>query len=330
MDPVQAARRSVAEGRSAEGVTLLAAAGDAGSTDALVELAIWYLGGRLVPRDLVAARSLLRRAAAIGDEEAALIEIALTANGSGAAADWPAAVALLQRAATTSAAAAQHLALLQAMALGPDGVPRALPAAQSLHASPRVQRFPGFCTPAECAHIASVAAPALQPATVFDPASGRMIPHPIRASDNAPIGPTDESLVVQAINRRIAAATATDVMQGEPLTLLRYAPGQQYRPHLDALPNEANQRIRTAILYLNHNFSGGATEFPLLGVTIAPGAGDLLVFDNVDAQGKPDPNSRHAGLPVTSGTKWIATRWIRARPTTAWALSDAARAAQGA
>jgi prolyl 4-hydroxylase len=213
------------------------------------------------------------------------------------------------------------------MALRPDGGPRKLPSGELLHRTPRVQRFAALCTPVECAHIASVAAPMLQPATVFDPASGRMIPHPIRSSDNAPIGPTNESLVVQAINRRIAAATDTAVEQGEPLTVLRYNPGQQYRPHLDTLSNEPNQRIRTAILYLNDNYAGGETAFPLLGLEVPPRTGDLLVFDNVDAQGAPDPNSRHAGLPVTSGTKWIATRWIRAEPTSPWLLSEQARAA---
>jgi prolyl 4-hydroxylase len=35
------------------------------------------------------------------------------------------------------------------------------------------------------------------------------------------------------------------------------------------------------------------------------------MFSNVDADGRPDPLSEHAGLPVTSGTKLIASRWIR-------------------
>ncbi|MDG2534742.1 2OG-Fe(II) oxygenase [Sphingomonas sp. HITSZ_GF] len=327
MDPITAAQAKLAQGDAAGATALLAAAGDAGNAEALAELAIWHIGGRYVARDLPAARALLRRAATIGHVDAALMEIALTANGSGAPADWPAALALLRRAATTDPLAAQHLELLGKMAITPQGEPARLPAPLVLHRDPLVQRFPGFCTPIECAHIASVAAPSLQPATVFDPASGRMIAHPIRASDNAPIGPTQESLVVQAINRRIAAATGTVVAQGEPLTVLRYGPGQQYKLHLDTLPGQGNQRIRTAILYINHNFAGGETVFPDLGLKVAPQMGDLLAFDNVDAAGAPHPRSRHAGLPVASGTKWIATRWIRAAPTSAWALSDEARAA---
>jgi prolyl 4-hydroxylase len=329
LDPIQAASLSASQGRVEEAVRLLESAGAAGSADALAELAVWYLGGRIVQRNLAAARSALKRAVAIGHVDAALMEIALTANGSGGKADWPEALKLLRRAASKDAVAKQHLQLLERMALHPNGNPRGTPTGSILHEGPRIQHIAGFCTPIECAHIASVAAPSLQPATVFDPASGRMVPHPIRSSDNAPIGPTAESLVVQAVNRRIAAATRTAVTQGEPLTVLRYGPGQQYRPHLDTLTGETNQRIRTAILYLNHNYQGGETEFPLLGIKVAPRTGDLLVFDNVDANGAPAPQSRHAGLPVIQGIKWIATRWIRREPITPWELSAQARAAAG-
>jgi len=327
LDPIEAAQAKLAQGRAEDGIALLSAAGDAGNADALAELAVWYLNGTQIQRDLAAARSALRRAVTIGHVDAALMEIALTANGSGGPADWAGALTLLRKATANDSLAAQHMELLGKMDLTAEGEPKALPAPLVLCEKPRVLRFPGFCTPIECAYIASVAAPTLQPATVFDPVSGRMVAHPIRASDNAPIGPMQESLVVQAINRRIAAATGTSVDQGEPLTVLRYAPGQQYRLHLDTLPGQGNQRIRTAILYINHNFTGGQTEFPDLNLRVAPAMGDLLVFDNVGATGQPEPRSRHAGLPVTGGTKWIATRWIRAEPTTPWILSNEARAA---
>jgi prolyl 4-hydroxylase len=326
-DPLQAAARSVEQGRVEEALATLHRAGDAGNADALTRLASWYLSGTIVARDLPAARTLLRRAAELGHADAALVEIALTANGSGAEPDWKAAVQLLGRAALSDPLAAQYLQLLEQMSLREDGTPEDLPRPTVLHPEPRIQRFAQFCTPDECVHIASLAAASLQPATVFDPGSGKMIAHPVRNSDNAVIGPTQETLVVQAINQRIAAATATRIAQGEPLAVLRYGPGQQYRPHLDTLTGEPNQRIRTAILYLNHNYTGGETAFPLLGLKVAPRVGDLLVFDNVDAHGASDPNSRHAGLPITSGTKWIATRWLRAEPTSPWLLSAQARAA---
>jgi prolyl 4-hydroxylase len=49
---------------------------------------------------------------------------------------------------------------------------------------------------------------------------------------------------------------------------------------------------------------------------VAPLPGRAVVFDNMtydDAspQGRPDPDSLHAGMPVEAGEKWLATLWIR-------------------
>jgi prolyl 4-hydroxylase len=49
--------------------------------------------------------------------------------------------------------------------------------------------------------------------------------------------------------------------QGEAMQILRYKPGQQYRPHLDARADAANTREVTALVYLNHNYKGGETSF---------------------------------------------------------------------
>lgn len=146
---------------------------------------------------------------------------------------------------------------------------------------------------------------------VIDPLSGRQVPDPIRTSAGMSFGPSQEDLVIRQINRRIAAVTGTQVTQGEPLHVLRYQEGQQYRAHVDTLADTRNQRHWTALLYLNDNYAGGQTRFDIPGVVFWGCRGDALIFRNVDEHEKPDPNSRHAGLPVTSGTKWLATRWIR-------------------
>jgi prolyl 4-hydroxylase len=308
----------LATGRTRDAVMLVAASAERGEPAALFQLALWHLIGAPLPRDVPRARALLTRARSIGHEDAALMEIALTANGSGAPADWAGALGLLRALAPSSAMAAAQLALLEAMALGSDGAPLALPNAESLSAACRIIRYPALFTPDECRHIASVAAGLLEPALIVDPRSGRQVPNPIRTSDAAVIGPTREDLVVRALNRRIARASGTAVEQGEALSVLRYAPGQQYRPHLDTLDNVRNQRTVTVLVYLNHGYAGGETHFPLLDLTIAPGGGDVIVFTNTAPDGRPDPLSRHAGLPVTQGTKWLATRWIRRAPVDPW------------
>jgi hypothetical protein len=109
----------------------------------------------------------------------------------------------------------------------------------------------------------------------------------------------------------------------EPLIVLRYAPGQEYRPHSDCLPESlitpferggSGQRVATVITYLNADCTGGATVFPRLDLSVAPRAGNVLCFSNLDAEGRPEPGAVHAGEPVTAGLKWICTLWMRQGP----------------
>lgn len=317
-DPVKTAYDQAGAGRPDAAVATLEAAGAQGDAVALAELAMWHLRGDLIPRDLAKARAVLRRTVAIGHDDAALREVAFTANGTGGTPDWSGALALLRHAAANDPLAKQHLALLDAMRIDANGDPLTLPPAETLSKSPVIQRFPGVFTSAERQHIADIALADLQPAVVVDPNSGQAVAHPIRSSYGTAIGPAQEDLVVVALNRRIAALTGTAVENGEPLQVLRYTPGQQYRLHSDALPGAANRRTVTAIAYLNDGFGGGETDFPAVGVRVRPRAGDLLVFHNTLPDGRMDPGARHAGLPVTSGVKWIATRWIRNRAYNAW------------
>ncbi|HEX8578079.1 MAG TPA: 2OG-Fe(II) oxygenase [Allosphingosinicella sp.] len=302
-----------------EAVALLTSAGSAGDVDALMQLAVWRLSGEIVPRDLVAARELLRRAAKIGHVDAALMEIALTANGSGGEADWPAAVALLRSAATADPVAAAQLRLLDAMELDAQGN-AAAPKGYRLSSAPSITRFPHLLSQSECEYLARLGSEVLEPATVIDPVTGRSVPHPVRTSDSGAVGPAREDLVVRAVNKRLAAISGRDIANGEPLTILRYRPGQQYRLHHDAIAGARNQRTHTVLIYLNSGFTGGETHFPDLGITVRPVSGEAILFENLRANGLPDPRARHAGLPVHTGAKWLATRWIRAQPVDPWTL----------
>lgn len=305
--------------RTLDAIAIAQDAGVAGDPDALCLLAQWRLIGHPLTRDLPEARRLLAAAREAGSLDGALIEIALTANGTGADADWPGAVTLLRSAARQHGSPfAEDLALLAAMDIDGHGFPSAIPDPEWLGRDCRVRRWRAFFAPAECAHIAMSVRGLLAPSSVADPRTGRLIAHPIRTSSAAVVGPTRETLPIQALMRRIAAATGTQVAQGEPLSILHYAPGQQYREHLDTLPAEPNQRILTAIVYLNSGYQGGETVFPQQGLSIAGGGGDMIVFDNVTDDGRPDPRSRHAGLPIRQGAKWAATRWIRAKALDVW------------
>ena len=167
---------------------------------------------------------------------------------------------------------------------------------------------------AECAFLTAAAAPWLEPSVIVNPHSGRLVPNPVRTSDGMAFPYVKESPAIHALNRRLAAITGTEPAQGEPLQVLRYRPGQEYKPHFDALPAEANQRILTVLVYLNEDYAGGETVFVRTGLRFRGKRGDALVFRNALPDGRADELTQHAGMPVARGEKFIATRWIRARP----------------
>jgi prolyl 4-hydroxylase len=127
----------------------------------------------------------------------------------------------------------------------------------------------------------------------------------------AQAGRVADGIAIIELNRRLAALSGTKVEWGEPLQILRYRPGQQYHPHVDWLGAE-NPRILTALIYINDENAGGETAFVKSGLKVRGRKGDVLVFSSVDGEGRFEPLSEHAGLPVTSGTKYLTSRWIRA------------------
>lgn len=316
-DPLLAhARRMIAAGGSAEAILLVQRRAAAGDPSAWFVLGCWKWEGSVLPRDMEQARSLFARAGEAGHGAASACVTNLLASGVAGERDWPRALARLRSEARSDPRRRAASKLLAKMRLTPEGDPAAIGPSRRLSSAPDVRLFPGLFTPAECDHLARSAAPNLEPSFIVDPATGRPQRDPIRTSDGCELHWFIEDPAVHALNRRLAAATATAVDQGEPLQILRYAAGQQYRTHLDGVPGLANQRVLTALVYLNHGYRGGGTAFPKAGLTVEGRRGDVLVFRNASADGRIDPMSEHAGLPVESGTKLLASRWIHQHPIT--------------
>ena len=280
------------------------------------ELALWYLNGRLVRRDLAASRALFERAATLGDSASAAVFRAFIAAGVGGAPDWSRAMALLRHAAASNQEAAAQLKLIQAMPLTTTGDWTGNYPSEILCEAPEVRVFRGLFSKAECDYLIHAAKPILQPSIVIDPRTGQHVPNPVRTSSGASFPFVDENPAIHALNRRLAAASGSDVRAGEPLWVLHYAPGQQYREHSDALPGvpPSQQRVMTFLVYLNDDYDGGETRFPAAGIQFRGRTGDGLLFRNASPAGVPDPLALHAGLPVTRGVKHLASRWIRAAP----------------
>lgn len=239
------------------------------------------------------------------------------------------------RGSQTHAAACAQLAtcgLMPLPELAADG-PTRLPApslaalldpgtAVSLHAEPTVERCQSLFDGDECGYLIAAGRPLLQRSQVYQEDDGQRQALPIRTSRDASFDFAQEDLVLRLLQARMAAAAGARLRQAEPLILLHYAPGEQYRPHRDYLaPSalrdfapEAGQRWRTVCAYLNPVQDGGATHFPLIGRRVEARAGEAVVFDNLDRSGQPEPRSLHAGEPVRRGEKWLATLWLRQRP----------------
>ena len=246
-----------------------------------------------------------------GIPAAARVHAGFLAAGVGGERDWARAFTAL--AASGDPLMERQARLIAAMDLDELGNPASIPAGEPLSETPSISLFRTLFSPEECALLVELAEARLKPALIFHEGQRRFVADPLRDSDAAGFPIVLEWPFVHALNRRIAAASGTDVSQGEPLQVLRYAPGQQYRPHLDAVPGMANQRILTALAWLNADYEGGETLFLESGLMAKGGQGDLMVFANALPDGRPDPATRHAGAPVTRGVKLLASRWIRAR-----------------
>jgi len=298
-------------GRPSEGVALIERAAAQGDAEGNLILAHWVLYGSDRPRDAKAAHRYLELAAQEGSTQAVRMRAYLIGNGTGCEADQEKALQMLQQIAGEDPVVAEQLAMLpRMMSISDAGKAKR----ERLSSDPSIEIVRKLLLPEECEYVIRVAEPSLKPSLIYDAVTGRGKPDPIRTSHGAHFVPHDEDLVLQAINWRLALASSTGVHHAEALFVMRYTPGQEYKPHLDALAGLRQQRAWTAIAYLNGDYEGGATVFPELAISVRAGVGDVLIFRNIDAEGGADPRVRHGGLPVTRGVKWIATRWIRQGP----------------
>ncbi len=145
-----------------------------------------------------------------------------------------------------------------------------------------------------------------------------------RTSETCDLFPGDP--LVDAVNARLDAMAGQPASHGEVLQGQRYAAGQEFKLHTDYF--EANgpdweentaiggQRTWTLMVYLNKPEEGGATRFKRIGKMFQPEPGKLLAWHNLDAAGRPNFETLHAGMKVWRGTKYIITKWYRERPRT--------------
>jgi prolyl 4-hydroxylase len=193
------------------------------------------------------------------------------------------------------------------------------------HADPLIETFEDVYAAEECEYIIALGEGLLQKSVTLRPDVPGEVKSDIRTSSDHEFYTFQEDFALRWLQWRMLNLLQVPLHQAEQLVLLRYVPGEEYKPHRDYLPPSARgmgthpdlpgQRVHTAFCYLSDVEAGGETDFPLLNVRISPQRGRVVHFLNVLADGEPDARTLHAGMPVIAGTKWLATLWTRQRRT---------------
>jgi prolyl 4-hydroxylase len=169
-------------------------------------------------------------------------------------------------------------------------------------------------TPDECKHLIQIGSKNLAPAGTL----GKKI-EGYRVADGSWIREHDE--LTEKIKKMISVMTGNPIENQEEVHIVKYDIGGEFKIHCDYFHKTeeyyeqhmalGGQRIMSCLFYLNDDFEGGETEFPTKKLKITPRIGRLLMWSNVTPNDEVDPESLHAGLPVTKGVKYIAVIWIR-------------------
>ena len=288
----------------AEGQRLLVEAMQAGSAEAAERLAVLAALGAHMDQSWAGAFALLVSAAERGSESARGQLRVLAGDTAGDAIEGEDCRTLASR------------IDLRAWISAPSGV--------ALHERPAVRVYAGFLGDQACAWLIERARGRLRRALIYDSAHGGDVADEMRTNSAAGFDLMDVDLVQVMLQHRMAAAVGLPVANMEGPTVLHYDVGEQITDHTDFLntrmPNyeaeirRRGERIITFLVYLNDDYGGGETDFPLLGARHRGRRGDGLFFVNALPNGKPDTRMVHAGRPPTHGQKWIVSQFIRNRP----------------
>jgi len=192
---------------------------------------------------------------------------------------------------------------------------------------PKIQYFENVFTPEECKQIIEYAKPKLVRSQLDEGEDGTYGNE--RTSWQCWLNP-NELPCLRKGSEFVAKITGLPIENQEDWQVLRYKPGQEYKPHYDAANPSApdyegvierdrqrggGRRLYTFFIYLNNVEEGGETFFPKLGIKIKPMPGKAAFWHNLNKNETGfHPMSEHAGMPVIRGEKWAINVWIRQKP----------------
>jgi len=182
-----------------------------------------------------------------------------------------------------------------------------------------------FISSFDCQWLIHRAADHLNRSQVVDGESGISEASGVRTNSAAQLSPNTNDWILLNTEAKIAGITRVPMTCGELSNVLHYQLGEEYKAHYDFFhpkdpgaalaKQDGGQRFKTALIYLNEVEAGGETAFPRLNKQVSPQLGRLVVFRNTDNEYTPLPHSLHQGVTVTSGEKWLLSKWLRQSET---------------
>jgi len=167
--------------------------------------------------------------------------------------------------------------------------------------APLVFTVDGVLGAEECGHLIRATSDAGFDEAPITTAAGFVMRKDIR--NNTRVMFDDHALAAELF-RRVAPAVPQQLCGMRPVganerfRCYRYEPGQRFAPHYDGafVRSEAERSLMTLMVYLNEDFTGGATVFHDFDITVVPRTGLALLFQH---------RMLHEGAVVRSGIKYV-------------------------
>ncbi len=197
---------------------------------------------------------------------------------------------------------------------------------QVLHNKPRILLLKNFLSHEECDHIIKIGNPHIKKSEVCGKNGSR--PDKSRTSMTAHIGkkflggPNPDKVLINVLQKSedYCGLSKKNI---EPIQLVRYEPGQYFKPHYDYLDSKNDlykkniekngQRKYTFFVYLTDvpDGIGGETYFPKIEKYFKGSKGDAIFWDNILPNGEEDKMTLHSGTELLKGKKYGLNIWVR-------------------
>ncbi len=126
---------------------------------------------------------------------------------------------------------------------------------------------------------------------------------------------------VEKLDEKIARTLGIRLPYSEGIQGQHYEVKQEFKQHTDYFEPGTDEYVKyagnrgnrtwTFMVYLNTVPKGGGTRFIKLNHVFQPQKGKAVIWNNLYADGLPNYDTLHAGLPVEEGHKDIITKWFR-------------------